>query len=164
MMLLEEPGALMAPPEPVAADPTRREYLVVAAVAVAVVGLYVAIAASHGALGASRNDDWAYIRIVKHLADTGEFRLDGWVAAMFLGQALVSLPVMALFGQGVLPLQVMVAVFAAVGLWATYAVVRPWLGRRWAALSVAGRVWKSQTVSAKGQGSCLFSSASIALT
>ena len=137
MMLLEEPGALMAPPEPVAADPTRREYLVVAAVAVAVVGLYVAIAASNGALGASRNDDWAYIRIAKHLADTGEFRLDGWVAAMFLGQALVSLPVMALFGQGVLPLQVMVAVFAAVGLWATYAVVRPWLGRRWAALSVA---------------------------
>jgi hypothetical protein len=137
MVLIEEPGALMAPPEPVAAVPTRREYLVVAAVAVAVIGIYVAIAASHGVLGASRNDDWAYLRITTHLADTGEFRLDGWVNAMFIGQALVSLPVMVLFGQGILPLQMMVAVFAAVGLWATYAVARPWLGRRWTALSVA---------------------------
>lgn len=137
MVLIEEPGTVVVPPEPVTAEPSRREYLVVAAVAVAVVGVYVAIAASHGVLGASRNDDWAYIRIVTHLADTGEFRLDGWVYAMFIGQALVSLPVMALFGQGILPLQMMVAVFAAVGLWATYAVVRPWLGRRWTALSVA---------------------------
>jgi hypothetical protein len=114
----------------------RREYLVAAAVAVAVVGFYVAIAAVHGALGASRNDDWAYFRIVTHLADTGEFRLDGWVQTMFIGQALVSLPVIALFGERILPLQLLVAVFAAVGLWATYAVIRPWLGRRWTVLAV----------------------------
>jgi hypothetical protein len=115
---------------------TRREYLVVGAVAVAVVGLYLLIAAKHGALGVSRNDDWAYVRILTHFADTGEFRLDGWVQTMFIGQALLSLPLVALFGEQFLPLQLLVAVFAAVGLWATYAVIRPWLSRRWTLLAV----------------------------
>jgi hypothetical protein len=115
---------------------TRREYLVAGAVAVAVVGLYLLIAAKHGALGVPRNDDWAYIRILTHLADIGEFRLDGWVQTMFIGQALLSLPVIALFGERLLPLQLLVAVFAAVGLWATYAVIRPWLSRGWTLLAV----------------------------
>jgi hypothetical protein len=136
MTALDQGGRQVAtdsfPPSPA----TRREYLVVAASAVVVVGLFVAIAAAHGALGASRNDDWAYVRIVTHLADTGEFRLDGWVQTMFVGQALVSLPVIALFGDAMLPLQLLVAVFAVVGLWATYAVIRPWLGRRWTVLAV----------------------------
>lgn len=105
--------------------------------ACAVVGAWVAIAASHGALGAARNDDWTYIRIATHFADTGDFRLDGWVFANFIGQAVASLPVIALFGDGIAPLQLLVVAFGVLGLWAAYWLIRSWLDWRWTSLAVA---------------------------
>ncbi len=121
--------------------------VVVAGVAVG----YVAIAWAHHALGAARNDDWAYYRVAFDLADKGTFRLDGWPSMMLIGQTVIAWPVIKVFGEHIAPLQVTVAALAAVALWASYLVIRSFESRGWAALAVAclalGPVYGSLSVS-----------------
>jgi hypothetical protein len=98
--------------------------------------LLAAHARWHGALGAARNDDWAYLRVAERLADTGEFRLDGWTHMTFVGQAALAWPLARLFGTSILTFQLTVAGLGAIGLAALWWTVRSWLPWRLAAIVV----------------------------
>lgn len=117
--------------------PVVRESALAALVAAFVAVAYLALAGARGALGAARNDDWTYYNIAFRLAATGRFRLDGWTQALFAGQAAMAVPVIEVFGSKIAPLQVAVAVFGGVGLWACYRTVRSILPARPALLGVA---------------------------
>ena len=113
-----------------------KESRVAAIVAALIAAGYVALAAAHGALGAARNDDWAYYNVAFNLARSGRLTLDGWVQALFAGQAVAAWPVTKVFGPEIAPLQVAVAALGAVGLWASYLLIRSYLPLRWSALCV----------------------------
>jgi hypothetical protein len=117
-------------------EPSRWEVGAVGLLALATSAGYVAIAWAHGAIGASRNDDWAYYRVAYRLATHGAFALDGWVETMFISQALGAWPIIRVFGPKIAPLQITVAIIGAVGLWAAYLVIRSFLSRGWSAFAV----------------------------
>jgi uncharacterized membrane protein YhaH (DUF805 family) len=114
----------------------ERESRTAAIVAAAVAAVYVAVAAAHGALGVARNDDWAYYNVAFRFARSGTVSLDGWVQALFVGQGVGAWPVVKLFGEEFAPLQLGVATLAAVGLWASYLLVRSFLPWHYSALSI----------------------------
>lgn len=136
---------------PSVSRPSLGESWLALAAAVVLALLHLLIAHWRGALGASRNDDWAFYRIAYVWADDNVITLNGWVQMMFVGQAWLAWPVVKLFGPEIAPLQVMVALLGALGLWAAYLVVRTFLTRAWAALAVAclalGPVFGSLSVS-----------------
>ena len=105
-----------------------------AAAAVLTAGL-VGIAAWHGALGAARNDDWAYLRSATVFAADGTFVPES-STAMLVGQTVLAWPLVRLFGAGVAPLQIAVAILGALGLVAAYLVVRRVVPRGWSAFAV----------------------------
>jgi hypothetical protein len=133
------------------AAPTRREAGFAALSAVALTAAFTVIAAVHGALGAARNDDWAYYRITYRLAAGGGFHLDGWTQTMLIGQSVLAWPIVKIFGPNIAPLQIEVAVLGAAGLWATWMVIRSFLPRWGAGLAVAcfalGPIYGSLSVS-----------------
>ena len=108
-------------------------------------------ARAHGALGVARNDDWAFLRVTWHLADTGVFRLNGWPQMAFVGQAVVALPVVAIFGRSVVALQVLVALLGACGVSWSYLILRRFLSVGLAVLACAalllGPIFGSLSVS-----------------
>ena len=94
------------------------------------------LSAARGALGAARNDDWAYYRIVFRFASTGRFQLDHWTQAMLIGQAVAAWPVIRLFGPSIVALQLTVAAMGCVGVALTYFCVRRLLSARMALIAV----------------------------
>ncbi|MST32868.1 hypothetical protein GHK86_09070 [Acidimicrobiaceae bacterium USS-CC1] len=64
------------------------------------VGLVVplALGAYYGTLSAPSSDDWAYDLAVFHLAHTGHLFLYHWITINFVGQAVLALPFVLLFG------------------------------------------------------------------
>ncbi len=98
----------------------------------AVVGGVVPIAyAWHfGALGIPRNDDWAYIRAAFHLAESGRVTGSGWAGMNLVGQLVLSLPVIWVFGHRVAALQVEVAAVGVLGLVATFDLAKQLLRPR----------------------------------
>ena len=119
--------------------------------AAATAGVYVLIARSHGALGASRNDDWAYYRMSFRLANEGVLELNGWAQMMFVGHAILAWPIVVLFGPDITALQLMVCSVGAVGLWAAHQIVRSFLPRHWSIFATGclaiGPVYGSLSVS-----------------
>ena len=111
------------------------EVTVAGLVSLVVVAGYLGIAALHGAIGASRNDDWTYFRSAYRFAADGIFTPDT-STAMIVGHDIIAWPVIQLFGPQIAPLQIMVAVLGAVGLWAAYLVIRSVLSPGWSAFSV----------------------------
>ncbi len=112
-----------------------KEVMLAAFVALAIAAGYVAIAAIHGAMGASRNDDWVYLRSAYHFAEDGIFT-PGNSMSMLVGQDILAWPVVKFFGPEIVPLQIMVASLGAVGLWAAYLIIRSALPPGWSAFSV----------------------------
>lgn len=102
----------------------------------AVAVLHLGIAASRGALGASRNDDWTYLRILSDFESTGRFLPDPYTRTMLVGQIWLSRPVVEVVGVSISALQVLVTVVGAVGLVAAAAVLRRFLAPGWAFFSV----------------------------
>lgn len=101
---------------------------------------YLALAACHGALGVPRNDDWTYYRAVFETARSGLLKIDTYTTTMLVGQVLAAQPIYKLFGQQLAAYQIAVATFGAVGLFATYQIIRrflPPLGSALAAGSLA---------------------------
>jgi len=129
----------------------RGEVTAAFAIATAIAALFAFDAWHHGALGAARNDDWAYYRVVFTFADTGVFRLDGWPQMSFVGQAVGALPVVAAFGHSIAALQVTVALVGALGVGACYCILRRFLFPAMASLAcatlVVGPVFGSLSVS-----------------
>jgi hypothetical protein len=105
-------------------------------VALLVGGAYLLIANWHGAIGVPRNDDWAYYDVTFGLASDGHLQLDGWMQMTFVGQALLAWPVVAVFGERIGALQAFDVVVGAIGLWASYVLIRSFLPRAGAALAV----------------------------
>jgi 4-amino-4-deoxy-L-arabinose transferase-like glycosyltransferase len=122
-----------------------RERWLAAIACLTVVGLHLAVAARLGALGVSRNDDWTYYRVVFAVDGGGAFAPDPYTRTMLLGLIALARPVMAVFGESMEPLQIMVSALGALGLWAAWLLVRSILDRGAAAVSVAtlalGPLW-----------------------
>lgn len=96
----------------------RGERWLAAIACLAVAGLHLAVAARFGALGVSRNDDWTYYRVAFASYADGGFSPDPFTSTMLVGLIALARPVMAVFGATMAPLQIMVAVIGALGLWA----------------------------------------------
>ena len=105
-------------------EASRREVLLVTCILTGVVALYLVNAGMHGALGASRNDDWAYLRVVSRFAETNEFSLDGWTHMAFIGQALLAWPIAKLSESSIAAMQGVVAFTAVGGALACYLTIR----------------------------------------
>ena len=123
----------------------RGERWLAAIACLAVAGLHLAVAARFGALGVSRNDDWTYYRVAFASYADGGFSPDPFTSTMLVGLIALARPVMAVFGATMAPLQIMVAVIGALGLWAAWLLVRRFLSPGTAALAVAilalGPLW-----------------------
>jgi hypothetical protein len=132
-------------------DLDRREALVSLTGAILLVAVIVVDASLRGALGASRNDDWAYIRTAFQFEQTHRFTLNGWVTPTLLGQVVLASPVVAVVGRSIIALQVFTATLGALALWAWYLVLRRMLPRLEAVVAIAalglGPVFGALTVS-----------------
>lgn len=102
----------------------RCESVVALGVAAAVNLVFVADAMFRHALGAARNDDWSYLRTAFALDRTGVVHLNGWASTNFVGQLLITRPVVALAPDNIAALQLATATMGALGLWAWYLVLR----------------------------------------
>ena len=101
-----------------------------------VVGLMSLLALSRGAVGISRADDWSYLLTQFDFGRSGDFILNNWAVTMLIGQTVAAWPVTWLAGESIAWHQAFVAVFAVIGLWLTYLLLRRYLSRGWSALSV----------------------------
>jgi hypothetical protein len=128
----------------------KREVVLAWCAALAVAGLYLVDAAAHGALGASRNDDWVYYRLAFSYASTGHLSFDPYSSTLLIGQVIGAQPVIALFGAEIAPLQVTVSLLSAVALASAYFFFRHFLDVFWAAFCVAllavGPIWGGLSV------------------
>ena len=93
------------------------------------------LADHYQALGIARNDDWSYLENAFRFADTGIFAVGGWVQMMLIGQLLLAIPVIAIAGNSVAALQMLVGALGAITLVCSYLVLRNFLNRRWSAFS-----------------------------
>lgn len=100
------------------------------------VGLMWLLALSRGAVGISRADDWSYLLTQFDFGRSGDFILNNWAVTMLIGQTVTAWPVTLLAGESIAWHQALVAVFAAIGLWLTYLLLRRYLSRGWSALAV----------------------------
>lgn len=88
------------------------------------VGLPVASAIATGSIAIPHNDDWAFFRILFHLAETGDLQLVGWNEMMFFGQLVWALPLAWVVGENLAAVTGANAVVSAVGLVLTYKLAR----------------------------------------
>ena len=105
--------------------------------AAVVVAIIWVVTARAGAVGIARADDWAYLFSQFHLARTGEFALNNWAVTMLIGQTLVALPIVAVFGESIVALQAFVALTGFVALPLVYALLRRFLPTWPSAVAVA---------------------------
>ena len=101
------------------------------------VGLVWAVTSAGGAVGIPRADDWSYLLTQFDFAETGDFILNNWAVTMLVGQTMVAAPVVALTGQSISALQLLVATFSVLALVMTFMVIRRALGVGWSAFCVA---------------------------
>lgn len=99
------------------------------------IGLPVLSAWAKGSIAIPHNDDWAYFRIVFHLADTGTLQLVGWNEAMFLGQLVWAIPLAKVFGDTFFAINTVSALISAGGLVLTYLLASRFLRTSYALLT-----------------------------
>jgi 4-amino-4-deoxy-L-arabinose transferase-like glycosyltransferase len=136
------------------AEPPRSGVSTATAVAVlAFVGGVVPIlyAWHFGALGIPRNDDWAYASAAFRFADSGTINGNTWAGMNLVGQLVLALPVVKVFGHHIAALQVEVASLGVIGLVATFdlakQVVSPRRALFAATLVAALPMWASLSAS-----------------
>jgi hypothetical protein len=105
--------------------------LIAAGLTVGVV-LPVLVAWRTGSLSIPHSDAWSYSLIGQTFARTGHMRLVGWGRFFLIGQFVVLGP----FARSLLVQQLFVAGLAAVGLVATFDLLRPFTGPTRAAVAV----------------------------
>jgi 4-amino-4-deoxy-L-arabinose transferase-like glycosyltransferase len=99
-------------------------------------GLIVCIWANrNGALGIPRNDDAFYIRTAFHFAESGRFVPVSSSATLF-GQVLMSYPIIRIFGESIVVLQIMVLTVGVVALFALYLFFRSYFAKAYSAVFV----------------------------
>lgn len=115
---------------------SRKEFLAATVVSGAVVILWFLITWASGAVGIARNDDWSYLENAFRFGETGVFAVGGWVQMMLIGQLVLSYPVVAILGDSIAALQVLVAILGVLALVCAYALTRRFLARSWAVIAV----------------------------
>ena len=83
-----------------------------------------------GALGIPRNDDWAYALAAFHFADSAKVNGNSWSGMNLVGQLVLSVPVVKLFGHRIAALQIEVAALGVLGLFATFDLAKQLLSPR----------------------------------
>jgi 4-amino-4-deoxy-L-arabinose transferase-like glycosyltransferase len=118
--------------------PNRRPARLGALALIAVVAVLapLLIARHYGALGIPRGDDWSYLLTLFRLSDTGQLNGNNWVSMTLLGQLVIALPVVGIFGHDIAALQILTAVVGFCGLVATVVLGRRLIGV-WPAVLVA---------------------------
>jgi hypothetical protein len=100
-------------------------------VAVVAVGLvltgYLLIAGQTGALGVARNDDWSYLQNAFAMSSSGHVAVQGYVSMMLVVQIIIAQPVIAVFGNSIVALQVLVLAFGGIFLYSSYWFIRKFL-------------------------------------
>lgn len=94
------------------------------------IGIPLVSAIVTGSIAIPHNDDWAFFRILFHLADTGDLRLVGWNEMMFFGQLLWAVPIAWITGPDLAAINVVNASISGVGLILTYRLARRYLPPR----------------------------------
>jgi hypothetical protein len=137
---------------------TESTALTPAAERVAVIGLisafvagYLWIAGTHGALGASRNDDWSYLRVAFDFWRTGHVTLTGFVQMSFIGQTALAGAIFAVAGPGIASAQIGVAVIGGASVFASFLLLRSFLTFGWSVVAcvvlLSGPLFGSLSVS-----------------
>lgn len=86
--------------------------------------LPIALAVHYKTFGTPVSDDWSYALAVFHLARTGRLFLYHWITVNFVGQALLALPVVLVFGRHLAPLDAWTCCVGFCGLLATCHLAR----------------------------------------
>lgn len=90
----------------------------------------------NGALGIPRNDDAFYLRTAFHFANTGEF-IPVSAYPMLYGQVLLSMPIIRVFGESILALQIYWTLIAVISILFLYVLLREFLSVLYATICVS---------------------------
>lgn len=115
-----------------ATGPMRLGPLLPVALIALLVGVPLAGAVLTESISIPHNDAWSYSKIAAVFAETGTIQLLDWNRAALIGQFVVLGPL----AKSVTVQQLFVVLMAAVGLAATYLVVKPRVGRSLALIAV----------------------------
>jgi Dolichyl-phosphate-mannose-protein mannosyltransferase len=118
----------------------RVDLFTVAAVLVVAAVLPLFLTSYYGALDVPRSDDWSYLVTLFRWYETGEWNFNDWVSMTLVGQVYISAPVVAVFGDSIVAVRVLVVTLGAVGLVATYGCARSMHVDRWLAALIVGSV------------------------
>jgi hypothetical protein len=124
---------------PTVAQPSRRyhtDFAVLVGLTVLSIGLPLLVAWAGGALGIPRNDDFSYEGILFHWSRTGTLRFDNWPAMTLVGQLAMARPLVEIVGPRVTALQLLTTFVGAVGICASYLLLRRVSMRRIAVAAV----------------------------
>jgi hypothetical protein len=114
----------------------RTDAAVLVGLAVLSIGLPLVVAWAGGALGIPRNDDFSYEGILFHWSRTGTLRFDNWAAMTLVGQLAMARPLVEIVGPRVTALQLLTTLVGAVGICASYLLLRRVTMRRIAVAAV----------------------------
>ena len=104
--------------------PRRERPKLTALLLIGIVGLALPliVAHSYGALGIPRGDDWSYLETLFRFAHHGALDGNSWVSMTLVGQLVVGVPVVGVFGDSITAVQITVALAGFGGLVATMAL------------------------------------------
>lgn len=96
------------------------------------------VVASHaGALDIPRSDDWSYLLTLFRWVDHGRLGFNNWVSMTLIGQLVLTVPIVAIFGQSIEAVHIFSALLGAVGLGALVVIGTMILPARRGAVLVA---------------------------
>ena len=104
---------------------TKEIKIVLSVALIYLIGL-VSWASSNGALGIPRNDDAFYLRTAFHFAKSGNF-VPISAYPTLIGQSIISVPVIKIFGENIAALQIFCAFLGVTGLVFIYLLFRDFL-------------------------------------
>ncbi len=81
----------------------------------------VAIAWAYGALDIPRSDDWSYLVTLFRWVDDGQLGFNHWAAMPLIGQLVIAVPVVKVFGDNIAAVHLLSALVGVIGLLAVAA-------------------------------------------
>ncbi len=100
-------------------------------------GLPLLVASLAGALNIPRSDDWSYLLTLFRWVDHGRLGFNNWVSMTLVGQLVLTVPIVAIFGRSIAAVHVYAAIIGTVGLVAIVALGNQTRASRRGALLVA---------------------------
>jgi hypothetical protein len=104
-----------------------------------------------GAIGVPRNDDWVYLHMAQWFAESGQFRIESGSLANAVGLVILGQPTISIFGFSIANLQLLEILVGAIGLFATWLLLRTFLNIWMSFISIgtllASPFWISTSVS-----------------